>query len=128
MKPFLGDGSLAEYVTVSEQYGIGDCPRGLRWQRPGSSASPGRPQSLPSMRADRSAARPSSSRAPPAEWGHCSPSWANPDAATLVRLADDVLAGRLRVAVEQTIPLVEAATGFATFGAGTRGKVAVSVG
>ncbi len=29
MKPFLGDGSLAEYVTVSEQYGIERLPEGL---------------------------------------------------------------------------------------------------
>ncbi|MGO9335831.1 MAG: alcohol dehydrogenase catalytic domain-containing protein [Acidimicrobiales bacterium] len=29
MKPFLGDGSIAEYVTVSEQYGIERLPDGL---------------------------------------------------------------------------------------------------
>jgi NADPH:quinone reductase-like Zn-dependent oxidoreductase len=52
---------------------------------------------------------------------------ANPDAATLGRLADEVLAGRLRVPVEQTIPLAEGATAFDAFGAGTLGKVAITV-
>jgi len=52
---------------------------------------------------------------------------ASPDAATLGRLADEVLAGRLRVPVERTIPLVESATALDAFG-GTLGKVAISVG
>lgn len=29
MKPYVGDGGLAEYVTVSEQYGIAEVPNGL---------------------------------------------------------------------------------------------------
>jgi len=53
---------------------------------------------------------------------------ANPDAATLGRLADDVLEGRLRVPVERSFPLAEAATAFDAFGAGTLGKLAITVG
>jgi NADPH:quinone reductase-like Zn-dependent oxidoreductase len=53
---------------------------------------------------------------------------ANPDAATLGRLADDVLAGRLRVPIEKTFPLAEASDAFGAFGGGTLGKLAISLG
>jgi hypothetical protein len=53
---------------------------------------------------------------------------ANPDAATLGRLADDVLAGRLRVPIEKTFPLAEASDAFSAFGGGTLGKLAISLG
>jgi NADPH:quinone reductase-like Zn-dependent oxidoreductase len=53
---------------------------------------------------------------------------ANPDAATLGRLADEVLTGRLRVSVEKTFPLGEAADAFDAFGVGTLGKLSVTVG
>ena len=52
---------------------------------------------------------------------------ANPDAATLSRLADDVLAGRLRVPVERTYQLSEVPTALGDFTAGTLGKLAVTI-
>ena len=52
---------------------------------------------------------------------------ANPDAATLSRLADDVLAGRLRVSVDRTYQLSEVPTALGDFTAGTLGKFAVTI-
>jgi NADPH:quinone reductase-like Zn-dependent oxidoreductase len=53
--------------------------------------------------------------------------FANPDAATLDRLADEVAAGRLRVPIQRTYRLDELGQAMADFAAGTRGKLAVSV-
>ncbi len=52
---------------------------------------------------------------------------ASPDAATLGRLAHDVIDGRLRVPVERTYRLDEAPTALADFAAGSLGKLAVDV-
>lgn len=52
---------------------------------------------------------------------------ANPDAATLSRLADDVLAGRVRVPVGRTFQLSEVPTALGAFTAGTLGKFAVTI-
>ena len=52
---------------------------------------------------------------------------ANPSSHTLTRLADDVAAGRLRVPITVTYPLDEADEGFARFGQGALGKIAISV-
>lgn len=52
---------------------------------------------------------------------------ANPAAATLDRVAADVAAGRLRVPVSRTYELDDAAAAFNDFGAGSLGKLAVSV-
>jgi NADPH:quinone reductase-like Zn-dependent oxidoreductase len=53
--------------------------------------------------------------------------FANPDAATLDRLADEVAAGRLETPIRQTYALARVDEAFAAFAAGTRGKLAVSV-
>ena len=53
--------------------------------------------------------------------------FANPDAATLDRLAADVVAGRLRVPIQRTYRLDELGQAMADYTAGTRGKLAVSV-
>jgi NADPH:quinone reductase-like Zn-dependent oxidoreductase len=53
--------------------------------------------------------------------------FANPDAATLDRLAAEVAAGRLKTPIEQTYALDRVGEAFAAFAAGTRGKLAVSV-
>jgi NADPH:quinone reductase-like Zn-dependent oxidoreductase len=53
--------------------------------------------------------------------------FANPDAATLDRLAAEVAAGRLKTPIEQTYALDRIGEAFAAFAAGTRGKLAVSV-
>jgi len=52
---------------------------------------------------------------------------ANPDAATLDRLAAEVAAGRLRVPISESYPLAEAPQALAAFGRGTLGKLAVVV-
>jgi NADPH:quinone reductase-like Zn-dependent oxidoreductase len=52
---------------------------------------------------------------------------ANPEAATLDRLAADVVAGRLRVPIQRTYRLEELGQAMADFAAGTHGKLAVSV-
>jgi NADPH:quinone reductase-like Zn-dependent oxidoreductase len=52
---------------------------------------------------------------------------ADPNARTLGTLADDVVAGRLRVPVTATYPLADAATAFADYAAGAVGKLAVTV-
>jgi NADPH:quinone reductase-like Zn-dependent oxidoreductase len=52
---------------------------------------------------------------------------ANPDAATLERLAGEAAAGRLRVPVQRTYDLAEAPRALADFGRGTLGKLAVRV-
>jgi len=52
---------------------------------------------------------------------------ANPDAATLSRLADDVTAGWLRVPIERTYELSEVPTALGDFAAGTVGKLAVTI-
>ena len=52
---------------------------------------------------------------------------ANPEAATLDRLAADVVAGRLRVPIQRTYRLEELGQAMADFAAGTRGKLAISV-
>jgi NADPH:quinone reductase-like Zn-dependent oxidoreductase len=53
--------------------------------------------------------------------------FANPDAATLARLADEVAAGRVETPIRQTYALDRVDEAFAAFAAGTRGKLAVSV-
>jgi NADPH:quinone reductase-like Zn-dependent oxidoreductase len=53
--------------------------------------------------------------------------FANPDTATLDRLAADVVAGRLRVPIQRTYQLDELGQAMADYAAGTRGKLAVSV-
>ena len=53
--------------------------------------------------------------------------FANPDAATLDRLAAEVAAGRLKTPIQQTYALDGIGEAFAAFAAGTRGKLAVSV-
>lgn len=52
---------------------------------------------------------------------------ANPDPATLERLADAVVSGALTVPIAETYALDAVGQGFAAFGAGTVGKIAVSV-
>lgn len=52
---------------------------------------------------------------------------ANPDPATLERLADAVVAGAVRVSISDTFALDAVTDAFGTFGAGTIGKIAVSV-
>jgi NADPH:quinone reductase-like Zn-dependent oxidoreductase len=52
---------------------------------------------------------------------------ATPDAATLARLATDVLAGRLRVPITRTYRLAEVPQGLTDFAGGTLGKLAVTV-
>ena len=51
---------------------------------------------------------------------------ANPDAATLDRLAAEVAAGRLRLPIQHTYPLAEAGHAFADF-SGALGKLAIAV-
>jgi NADPH:quinone reductase-like Zn-dependent oxidoreductase len=58
---------------------------------------------------------------------HVSGVFANPDAATLDRLAAEVAAGRLKTPIQQTYTLDRIGEAFAAFAAGTRGKLAVSV-
>jgi NADPH:quinone reductase-like Zn-dependent oxidoreductase len=53
--------------------------------------------------------------------------FANPDTATLDRLAADVVAGRLRVPIQRTYQLDELGQAMADYAAGTLGKLAVSV-
>ena len=53
--------------------------------------------------------------------------FANPDAATLDRLADEVAASRLKTPIQQTYALDQIGEAFAAFAAGTLGKLAVSV-
>jgi NADPH:quinone reductase-like Zn-dependent oxidoreductase len=53
--------------------------------------------------------------------------FANPDAATLDRLAEDVVAGRLQVPIQRTYRLDELGQAMADYAAGTRGKLAISV-
>jgi NADPH:quinone reductase-like Zn-dependent oxidoreductase len=53
--------------------------------------------------------------------------FANPDAATLDRLAAEVAGGRLETPIQQTYALNRVDEAFAAFAAGTRGKLAVSV-
>jgi len=52
---------------------------------------------------------------------------ANPDAATLDRLADLAASGRLRVPVQATYPLEELPRAISDFSGGTRGKLALSI-
>ncbi|MFI6503862.1 NADP-dependent oxidoreductase [Nonomuraea typhae] len=52
---------------------------------------------------------------------------ADPNPATLARLAADAVAGRLRVPVSRTYPLAEAAQAVADFTAGTVGKLAITI-
>jgi NADPH:quinone reductase-like Zn-dependent oxidoreductase len=58
---------------------------------------------------------------------HVSGVFANPDAATLDRLAAEVAAGRLKTPIQQTYTLDRIGEAFAAFAAGKRGKLAVSV-
>lgn len=53
--------------------------------------------------------------------------FANPDAATLDRLAAECAAGRLKTSIQRTYRLEEVGQAMADFAAGTRGKLAVSV-
>ncbi len=48
-------------------------------------------------------------------------------AGTLSRLAEAVVAGALRVEIQHTFPLADAAAALAAFGAGTRGKIVLTV-
>jgi NADPH:quinone reductase-like Zn-dependent oxidoreductase len=216
MKPHLGDGSIAEYVTIPEQYGIEPCPDGLDPATAGAlglagsaalaaieaartitgksvlvSGATGGVGSLVVQYAARAGANVLATARPGADagfvrdlgahevidyagdltaqvralasdgvavvfhlagdpedltslltpGGHIVSTlgygaeqngaavavMANPDTSTLGRLADDVLAGRLRMPIGHTFPLVEAVAAFRAFGAGTRGKVAISV-
>ncbi len=52
---------------------------------------------------------------------------ADPNPATLARLAADAATGRLRVPVSRTYPLAEAAQAVADFTAGTVGKLAITI-
>ncbi|MGW2642832.1 NADP-dependent oxidoreductase [Streptomyces sp. NPDC001348] len=52
---------------------------------------------------------------------------ANPDVATLDRLADAVASGALQVPIGQTYPLDSVAQAVGAFGAGTVGKIAITV-
>lgn len=52
---------------------------------------------------------------------------ADPDTATLARLADAVASGALQVPIGQTFPLDSVAQAVGAFGAGTVGKIAISV-
>ncbi|HLN06809.1 MAG TPA: hypothetical protein VK217_11060 [Acidimicrobiales bacterium] len=52
---------------------------------------------------------------------------ANPGLATLSRLADDVIAGRLRVPIERTYELAEVPAALGDFAAGSLGKLAVTI-
>jgi NADPH:quinone reductase-like Zn-dependent oxidoreductase len=52
---------------------------------------------------------------------------ANPDSATLDRLAADVAAGRVRLPVTRTYSLIDVPAAIADFGAGSLGKLAVSL-
>ncbi len=52
---------------------------------------------------------------------------ANPDSATLSRLAGDILAGRPRVPVERAYRLTEVPAALGDFAAGTLGKLAVTI-
>ena len=52
---------------------------------------------------------------------------ASPTTATLDRLADDRAQQRTTLTVQRTYPLAEAAQAFADFGAGTRGKLVLTV-
>lgn len=97
MKPYLGDGSFADYVTVPEQYGIERLPDSLDPTTAGAFGLVG------------------------------SAALAAIDAASLSRLADDVLAGWLRVPIERTYQLSEVPTAFGDFTAGTLGKFAVTI-
>jgi NADPH:quinone reductase-like Zn-dependent oxidoreductase len=54
------------------------------------------------------------------------PIMANPDAATLDRLAAEVAAGRLRVPIQRTYPLAQAGQAFADF-SGALGKVVIEL-
>ncbi len=53
--------------------------------------------------------------------------FANPDAATLDRLAAEVVAGRLTTPIQQTFALDQAGDALAAFAAGTRGKLAIAI-
>jgi NADPH:quinone reductase-like Zn-dependent oxidoreductase len=52
---------------------------------------------------------------------------ASPDVATLERLAADVVAGRLRVPIQQSYSLEDAGQAMVDFGAGTLGKLGITV-
>jgi NADPH:quinone reductase-like Zn-dependent oxidoreductase len=54
--------------------------------------------------------------------------WANPNAVTLSILAEQVVAGTLSVPVTSAYDLEQAAEAFAAFGAGTLGKIALTIG
>jgi NADPH:quinone reductase-like Zn-dependent oxidoreductase len=54
--------------------------------------------------------------------------WANPSAVTLSILAEQVATGTLSVPVTSAYDLEQAAEAFAAFGAGTLGKIALTVG
>jgi NADPH:quinone reductase-like Zn-dependent oxidoreductase len=55
------------------------------------------------------------------------PVFANPDAATLDRLAADVEAGRLKTPIQRTYQLDEVGQAMADFAAGTRGNLAIAL-
>jgi NADPH:quinone reductase-like Zn-dependent oxidoreductase len=55
------------------------------------------------------------------------PIMASPIAATLERLADEVVAGRLRVPIQGTYTLEQVPQAFADYSAGSRGKLSVQV-
>jgi NADPH:quinone reductase-like Zn-dependent oxidoreductase len=52
---------------------------------------------------------------------------ADPNAERLNRLAEEIVAGRLRVPIQRTYALSEASQAFADFGSGTLGKLAISI-
>jgi NADPH:quinone reductase-like Zn-dependent oxidoreductase len=63
----------------------------------------------------------------PLQDAQVAPVFASSDAATLDRLAAEVAAGRLKTPIQQTYALDQLGDAFAVFGAGTRGKLAVSI-
>jgi NADPH:quinone reductase-like Zn-dependent oxidoreductase len=52
---------------------------------------------------------------------------ANPEVATLERLVADVVAGRLRIPIQQTYSLEDAGQAMAAFGSGTLGKLGITL-
>ena len=58
---------------------------------------------------------------------HVSGVFANPDAATLDRLAAEVAAGRLKTSIQHTYALDRIGEAFAAFTAGTRGNLAIAL-
>ena len=74
-KPYLGDGSFAEYVTVPTAVGIAVLPETIDFVTGAALAWPGRPRSQRSTPPPCSPAKPSWSPARPAAWATRWSSW-----------------------------------------------------